>query len=209
MTHQELCRLTAERFVQTMAIYESTCSMREKPDVLNFTANAGTEVYEIKMSRADFLRDKEKFARGYALFGDKRYYVCYGDFIKPEELPEGWGLYWYINGKFHMKRGSSNFHFYEDDQHYARRQKCNSIILINALSYCKSNIVYSKRVLDNRIKYGIEDKEQCWDIVKPYISVKEYEGDKNPYWIFFDGFEGENILQNQEEYEILKRGLNL
>lgn len=155
MTHKELCKLTAERFVKTMAIYESTCSMREKPDVLNFTANAATELYEIKMSRADFLRDKDKFARDYALFGDKRYYVCYGDFIKPEELPEGWGLYWYINGKFHLKRESEDAAYREDYQHFARRQKCNSILLINALAYCKENIVFSKRILDNRIKYGI------------------------------------------------------
>ena len=155
MTHKELCYETAKRFVKTMAIYESTCSLREKPDVLNFTSNASTELYEIKMTRTDFLRDKDKFSRDYALFGDKRYYVCYGDFIKIEDLPEGWGLYWYINGKFHLQQDSRNFSYFEDTQHLIRRQKCNSIILINALSYCKDNIIYSKRILDNRVKYGI------------------------------------------------------
>lgn len=159
MTHKELCYETAKRFVKTMAIYESTCSMREKPDVLNFNSNASTDMYEIKMSRSDFLRDKDKLARDYALFGDKRYYVCYGDFIKVEELPEGWGLYWYINGKFYLKQESREFRYYEDYEHLARRQKCNSIILINAMAYCKNNIVFSKRILDNRVKYGIVKEE--------------------------------------------------
>lgn len=158
MTHRELCYETAKKFVKTLAIYESTCSMMEKPDVLNFSSNAKTELYEIKMSRSDFLRDKDKDSRDYALFGDKRYYVCYGDFIKPEELPEGWGLYWYINGRFHLKKESLDFLYLEDKEHVARRQKCNSIILINSLAYCKDNIVYSKRILDNRVKYGIVDK---------------------------------------------------
>ena len=158
MTHKVLCYETAKRFVSALAIYESTCSMREKPDVLNFTSNAKTEMYEITMTRSDFLRDKDKFARNYALFGDKRYYVCYGDFIKLEDLPEGWGLYWYINGKFYLKRESKDFAFFEDYEHLARRQKCNSIILVNSFAYCKENIVYSKRILDNRIKFGIKEK---------------------------------------------------
>lgn len=163
MTHKELCYETAKRFVKTLAIYESTCSMREKPDVLVFSSGAVTEMYEIKMSRSDFLRDKDKFARGYALFGDKRYYVCFGDFIKVEDLPYGWGLYWYINGKFHLKQESRNFRYYEDYEHLARRQRCNSVILINSLAYCKENVVYSKRILDNRIKYGIISKEEKKD----------------------------------------------
>lgn len=160
MTHKELCYETAKRFVKTLAIYESTCSLKEKPDVLNFTSNAKTEMYEIKMSRSDFLKDKEKYARDYALFGDERYYVCYGDFIKIEDLPEGWGLYWYINNKFYLQRPSRDFRYYEDDKHIARRQKCNSILLINTLSYCKENIIYSKRIIDNRIKYGITKEKK-------------------------------------------------
>lgn len=48
MTHTELCKKTAERFVKSMAIYESTFSVCEKPDVLNFDSSGFTQLFEIK-----------------------------------------------------------------------------------------------------------------------------------------------------------------
>lgn len=41
--------------------------------------------------------------------GSKRYYVCEWGLLKPDEIPECWGLYWYRAGKFYQKKDSKNF----------------------------------------------------------------------------------------------------
>lgn len=41
--------------------------------------------------------------------GDHRYFVCEGEIIKPEDLPEGWGLYWIRGGKFYLKHESKKW----------------------------------------------------------------------------------------------------
>lgn len=110
----------------------------EFPDVLCFE-NSHTELYEIKVDRSDFLADQKKACRtkyknrGYfyhvngeektrwkALapdlmyiekphMGRYRYYVCPDGLISPDELPGGWGLYWYKGGKFYHKKASERF----------------------------------------------------------------------------------------------------
>lgn len=41
--------------------------------------------------------------------GMKRYFICESRTIVPEELPAGWGLYWYGNGRFYLKQESGRF----------------------------------------------------------------------------------------------------
>lgn len=58
-----------------------------------------TAVIEVKVSHSDFLADKKKWWRTQAKpelqAGNLRWYLCPEGIIKPEELPEGWGLlYW-------------------------------------------------------------------------------------------------------------------
>ncbi|TET97711.1 MAG: adenylosuccinate synthase [Candidatus Stahlbacteria bacterium] len=144
MTHYDLCKLTAERFVKKaqIALYEYKSGSYEEPDVLTFNYNVST-LYEIKMSRSDFKADKMKECRtkwkpkGYWNFknnpnlikfdafykqywpelyyieaphlGKYRYYVCPSGLLKPEEIPEGWGLYWVKNGRFYKKKASKSF----------------------------------------------------------------------------------------------------
>jgi len=51
------------------------------------------DIYECKVSRADFLKDiKTKKYESYYPHCNRFYYACYGDIIKKEELPEGVGL---------------------------------------------------------------------------------------------------------------------
>lgn len=145
MTHSELCLKTAERFVDKVALYEykSYASM-EEPDVLVY-GYGGTTLFEIKMSRADFLADAKKPCRrkykqnywpqienvkdavvlrawvrfkAYNLqefiqqephLGNQRYFVCESGLIMTEEIPEGWGLYWFKGGKFYLKKESAKF----------------------------------------------------------------------------------------------------
>ena len=110
MTHFELCKKTAERFVSSVALFEvSMLGIPEKPDVLDFNSSGRSTLYEIKMSRSDFLADKKKYAREHPHFGNERYFVCYGDFIKPNEVPQGWGLYHYKNNKFYKIKDSIQF----------------------------------------------------------------------------------------------------
>ena len=145
MTHADLCKATAERFARDswLALWEyQSFASGEFPDVLLF-GNGSTTLFEIKMSRADFLADAKKEARrkwkprGYVRYetdwqtqkplllwiaqspelyyiqaphlGARRFFVCEAGLIKPEELPAGWGLYWFKDGRFFKKRDSGKF----------------------------------------------------------------------------------------------------
>ena len=144
LTHYSLCKHTAEWYVKkaNIAFYEYKGWTAEEPDVLGFNGHT-TTLFEIKMSRSDFLRDKHKDCRtkwkpkGYwSLWNNKklnkqmlkwkqyapelyyiesphlgvyRYYVCPSGLIKPEDIPEGWGLIWFKNGRFYKKIISKKF----------------------------------------------------------------------------------------------------
>jgi hypothetical protein len=65
----------------------------ERPDVIGWRENVSI-LLECKASRADFLKDfakpfREDPAKG---VGDWRFYLCPENIIKPDELPDGWGL---------------------------------------------------------------------------------------------------------------------
>lgn len=151
MTHSELCLETARHFSKEpcklcLCEYKSFIS-EEQPDVLCIYFDKSI-LFEIKMSRADFLADQKKecrkkyvpyswaetginssdsairrawiqFKQGYPqLFyvekphlGNSRYYVCPNGMLAPEEMPEGWGLYWYDENKkrFIQKKESGKF----------------------------------------------------------------------------------------------------
>lgn len=68
----------------------------EIPDVLGW-ASWCSVLLEIKVSRPDFLKDKNKTFRKQNNLGvgDLRYYLCPAHLIEEEDLPEGWGLLWY------------------------------------------------------------------------------------------------------------------
>jgi hypothetical protein len=79
-------------------IVEAAC-YGENPDVFGVRHGLnrngmGTFLLEAKTSRSDFLVDKNKPhrlnpAKG---MGKYRYYICPTGLIKPEEVPEKWGL---------------------------------------------------------------------------------------------------------------------
>jgi hypothetical protein len=41
--------------------------------------------------------------------GNRRYYVCPWGLIPVEKIPDGWGLYYFKNGKFFLKKESAQF----------------------------------------------------------------------------------------------------
>lgn len=65
----------------------------EIPDVWG-TNGWSTTIVEVKTSRADFLRDREKKCRQNPIegIGNFRWYYAPQGIIKEEELPENWGL---------------------------------------------------------------------------------------------------------------------
>lgn len=109
VTHSEGCAIAA-RYLKN----HLNCGMiftevlpfnnRESPDAIGFRPNGLTVLMEVKVSREDFLNDKYKeFRKSPHLgMGDYRFYVCPPDIIKPEDLPEKWGLF-YITPRKSLK----------------------------------------------------------------------------------------------------------
>lgn len=66
----------------------------ESPDILGFAHDDKTVLLEAKISRADFKGDSKKFFRVKPEYGmgDFRSFITPKGLIKPEELPEKWGL---------------------------------------------------------------------------------------------------------------------
>ena len=63
----------------------------ENTDVFGFNPTYSTMI-EIKVSRTDFLRDKQKYSNKFGRVGDYKYYCCPKDIIKVNDLPDKWGL---------------------------------------------------------------------------------------------------------------------
>ncbi|MBR8535396.1 hypothetical protein KDU71_07475 [Carboxylicivirga sediminis] len=106
-THRELC-LKAARYLKNQGIVKfSKCThvvcelekIGECPDAFGYSNNS-TQLIEVKVSRSDFLSDKKKQWRRFPAWGmgDHRSYLCPEGLIKPEELPDKWGLL-YADGK--------------------------------------------------------------------------------------------------------------
>ena len=160
LTHSELCQLTAKKFMKEIALIEYKCQMlNEEPDVLVFDSYSDTTLYEIKMSKNDFWKDWNKPFRIYCKsvyhrnrlvidtldysIGRLRYYVCPADLIQIDELPQGWGLIWYKNNRFYLKKKSELF---------KNNKGLENRLLINAI----------KRVNENR-------KESI--LIKEYLGI--------------------------------------
>lgn len=104
ITHKELVKITARWLKNNynsaikcpIVIAELVTSTSEIPDVIGFR-HGHSALYEIKVSRADFLSDKKKCHRRESDrgMGSVRYFVAPKGLIKSDELPEKWGLYEY------------------------------------------------------------------------------------------------------------------
>jgi hypothetical protein len=71
--------------------------------------NAAPAIYEVKVSRADFLADlaKPEKRRAYADLAEAVYYCCPDGLIAKEELPEGFGLLCEVaGGEFELRKNA-------------------------------------------------------------------------------------------------------
>jgi len=97
-THKKLVRRMAAWLKgsqrMTVVCAELTTRNSETPDVIGWVGGAASVLIECKVSRADFLADAKKHFRRYADMGmgDKRYMAAPPGIIRPDELPESWGL---------------------------------------------------------------------------------------------------------------------
>lgn len=103
ITHSELCQRAGKwlkRHDGNAVIYncpvvgvELVTAAGEQPDALGFSGEQSVLV-EVKVNRADFLKDKKKCFRKDPEkgMGEFRIYCCPKGLIKVEELPDKWGL---------------------------------------------------------------------------------------------------------------------
>lgn len=71
-----------------------TTATGEIPDAWGLNSGGTSCIIEVKVSRADFLRDRKKYfrRRPEAGMGNLRYYMAPVGIINLVDLPEGWGL---------------------------------------------------------------------------------------------------------------------
>lgn len=82
----------------------------QEPDAIGWHPSYGSTLIECKASRSDFLSDKHKsHHRNEESMGDKRYYLAPQGIIKPEELPEGWGLLQPTEKRMRIVEGGNYF----------------------------------------------------------------------------------------------------
>lgn len=107
-THKELVDIAYKWVLKNascgVAFKELSTLEAEIPDVIGFGAFGHSVVIECKATYVDFKADRKKPFRQNPEkgMGSHRYYCCPTGLIKPDELPEGWGL------------------IYVDDKHKAR-----------------------------------------------------------------------------------------
>jgi hypothetical protein len=98
LSHKDAVRRMAayarHRIGCTVVMAELATNNTETPDVLGFCTGGRSVLIEVKVSRSDFLADKNKsfrrqMERG---MGDHRYFAAPRGLLKPEEMPEKWGL---------------------------------------------------------------------------------------------------------------------
>jgi hypothetical protein len=98
LTHKQLVTRIAKWYKykkkSSIIMTEFSTAAQEIPDVLVMQSGAFSVLIECKVSRSDFLSDKNKLYRRWEEYGmgDHRYYATPKGLIKPEELPDGWGL---------------------------------------------------------------------------------------------------------------------
>jgi hypothetical protein len=77
-----------------VVLSEQACLSGEMPDAIGWKRACHSVVVECKISRADFLADREKpFRQKQELgLGCERFYLTPTGMLRPEEMPSGWGL---------------------------------------------------------------------------------------------------------------------
>jgi len=97
MTHEKLVAKAVgwlRRYGCGVVLSEQSCASGETPDAIGWKRACHSVVVECKISRADFLADREKpFRQKQNMgMGCERFYLAPVGLIRSSELPVGWGL---------------------------------------------------------------------------------------------------------------------
>jgi hypothetical protein len=111
MTHAFLVRKAIEwlrRYRCGVVLSEQACVSGEMPDAIGWKQACHSVLVECKISRADFLVDRNKpfRLRPELGIGSERFYLVPRGLVRREELPSGWGLLEYQDRKIEMVRPS-------------------------------------------------------------------------------------------------------
>src|SRR2546425_11877296 len=77
-----------------IVLSEQSCASGEIPDAIGWKRGCHSVIVECKISRADFLIDQAKPFRRKPekAMGCERFYLAPAGLLRPEEMPDGWGL---------------------------------------------------------------------------------------------------------------------
>jgi hypothetical protein len=97
VTHAKLVSLAVawlRRYRCGVVLSEQACISGEMPDAIGWKKACHSVLVECKISRADFLADRDKAFRQKPEtgVGCERYYLAPRGLIRPDELPAGWGM---------------------------------------------------------------------------------------------------------------------
>ena len=92
-----------------VVLSEQSCASGEMPDAIGWKRACHSVLVECKVSRNDFLADREKpFRRKpQSGMGCERFYLTPPGLLGLEEVPAGWGLLEYRNRKVDMLRSAA------------------------------------------------------------------------------------------------------
>jgi len=112
MTHAQLVEVAVRwlrRYRCGVVLSEQACASGEMPDAIGWKRACHSVLVECKVSRADFLADRDKPFRKkpQSGVGCERFYLVPRGLLRVEELPEKWGLLEFHNRKVEMTRASA------------------------------------------------------------------------------------------------------
>ena len=86
--------LTGRKRMAVVMAERVVTAVSETPDVIAWSGRGESILVEVKVSRADFHADKAKIFRREEDYGvgTQRYFAAPAGVLKPEDMPEGWGL---------------------------------------------------------------------------------------------------------------------
>jgi len=110
----------------SVAFKELVTHAQEQPDVIGFNSY-NSILIECKATRSDFLSDKNKPFREHPEtgMGEYRFYLTNKDLVKPEEVPEKWGLLESCGRSVRIIKDPTK---YDDFAYRSERQYMRSII---------------------------------------------------------------------------------
>jgi hypothetical protein len=97
MTHAQLVQKAVawlRSYRCGVVLSEQACASGEMPDAIGWKGSCHSVLVECKISRADFLADRDKPCRQKTQLGMgcERFYFTPGGLLNSKDLPAGWGL---------------------------------------------------------------------------------------------------------------------